>query len=806
MTISAQGVRAVYPGNGTTGPFTLQDADAQDILFADDAEIIVTRYDADNDPTPLVQGVDYTITGEGAPTAGAVTLTDALAVGETLVLLRVTARTQLIDLIAGGKLSMALLEGALDKLTRIDQEDREAAGRSVLFHPTYTGDELFFPAPNEGGDDDLYIAFVDGLLEAVPAPTMMRSGLGPPSGDAGNDGDFYLDVSSSPLRLYGPREEGLWGSGNSLEGPAGPTGATGPQGPPGDLSQAVADTLYQPLDSDLTAIAALSTAAFGRSLLTQATAVAAQSTLGVREVLTANRTYYVRTDGSDSNTGLVDSAGGAFLTPQKAYDVIADTLDLSAYKVTIQIRNGTYTAGANAVMFIARPWVGGKATGGVGGVGGGAVHITGDRTTPSNVVFNAATKAGIFVNAGLPGVLDISGIKFVDNTGGGRGLFNNASGANINIADVDFGGFGVGWQMHAAQNCTIFCYDNDYTISGSASMHALIEVGGRVDLELGTVTLTGTPAFSTAFIRVESGGTFYAAHNFSGAATGKRFLARSGGSIQLFDDAFGELGSAALTRLPGNAAGEFLAGSLNGYSGALGLRVGFTGAPTDDRIEVGDANFQMDFNGGNPLILFDTGDYILLDRASNAMAFHPGGVNRFLLDGNGIPIWQPGTATPPTLGTNGQIAMTPVSNTNLRFSHRGSDGTTRNGNIPLSTDGAMESITVAASDETTNLTTGTNKVKWRMPYAFTVTAVRASLSTAQTAGSIFTVDINEGGTTILSTKLTIDNNELTSVTAATPPVISDANLADDAEMSIDIDQVGTAGARGLKVTLLGFRP
>lgn len=116
----------------------------------------------------------------------------------------------------------------------------------------------------------------------------------------------------------------------------------------------------------------------------------------------------------------------------------------------------------------------------------------------------------------------------------------------------------------------------------------------------------------------------------------------------------------------------------------------------------------------------------------------------------------------------------------------------------------IQSIIVACSDETTNLTTGTAKVTFRMPYAFTLTGVRASLTAAQGSGSIFTVDINEGGATILSTKLTIDNTELTSTTAATPPVISDASLADDAEITIDIDQVGTAGAKGLKIYLIGY--
>ena len=90
-----------------------------------------------------------------------------------------------------------------------------------------------------------------------------------------------------------------------------------------------------------------------------------------------------------------------------------------------------------------------------------------------------------------------------------------------------------------------------------------------------------------------------------------------------------------------------------------------------------------------------------------------------------------------------------------------------------------------------------------MPYAFTVTAVRASLTTASSSG-LPTIDINEAGTTIISTKITIDASELTSTTAATAAVISDSSLADDAEMTIDIDVAGT-GAKGLKVYLIGKR-
>lgn len=114
-------------------------------------------------------------------------------------------------------------------------------------------------------------------------------------------------------------------------------------------------------------------------------------------------------------------------------------------------------------------------------------------------------------------------------------------------------------------------------------------------------------------------------------------------------------------------------------------------------------------------------------------------------------------------------------------------------------------LVIAVSDETTALTAGNGKVTFRMPCAVTLTAVRASVTTAPT-GSVLTVDINEGGASILSTKLTIDASEKTSTTAATPAVISDASLADDAEMTIDIDGVGsTVAGAGLKVTLIGVR-
>lgn len=116
-----------------------------------------------------------------------------------------------------------------------------------------------------------------------------------------------------------------------------------------------------------------------------------------------------------------------------------------------------------------------------------------------------------------------------------------------------------------------------------------------------------------------------------------------------------------------------------------------------------------------------------------------------------------------------------------------------------------QALIISCSAEGTALTAGNSKVKFRIPYAYTIVSVRASLTTAQTSGAIFTVDINDSGTTILSTKITIDNTETTSTTAATQPVLSDTSLADNAEISVDIDAIGDGTATGLKVYLIGYR-
>jgi hypothetical protein len=118
-----------------------------------------------------------------------------------------------------------------------------------------------------------------------------------------------------------------------------------------------------------------------------------------------------------------------------------------------------------------------------------------------------------------------------------------------------------------------------------------------------------------------------------------------------------------------------------------------------------------------------------------------------------------------------------------------------------------QSIIIACGDETTAASTGLAKVTFRMPYAFTLTDARAHATVAPT-GSAAIIDVNDDtGNSIFGTdKISIDAGEKTSVTAATAVDLSVTSFADDEEMTIDFDQVGSSipGA-GYKVTLIGYK-
>lgn len=265
-----------------------------------------------------------------------------------------------------------------------------------------------------------------------------------------------------------------------------------------------------------------------RQVIGGAAAISLEAAYTPRERLLAARTYYVRTDGNDSNTGLVDSAAGAFLTLQAAVNAY-QSLDCNGYDVTIKVGDGTYTAGASVTSR----------------VGTGNLNITGNTSTPANVVISTTNTPCVSV-VGHPGgsYVIVDGFKVTSTAA--QGLYC-AVGSVLFFGRIEFGA--CAQHIFAAAYGTIVSNSVAYTISGNAGFHwyaatyAQIYVVGAF-----TITLSGTPAFPGYF--AYSGTSVVEAHGmtFSGAATGAKYLANLTGVINT--------SGSGLNYFPGNSDGS----------------------------------------------------------------------------------------------------------------------------------------------------------------------------------------------------------------------------------------------------------
>ena len=88
----------------------------------------------------------------------------------------------------------------------------------------------------------------------------------------------------------------------------------------------------------------------------------------------------------------------------------------------------------------------------------------------------------------------------------------------------------------------------------------------------------------------------------------------------------------------------------------------------------------------------------------------------------------------------------------------------------------------------------------RLPDKIRITSIGAYVDSAGTTGSA-QIDINDGGTSILSTKITIDSGEESTKTATILAVISDKTINADSAITFDIDTIQSTAASGLVVWL-----
>lgn len=242
----------------------------------------------------------------------------------------------------------------------------------------------------------------------------------------------------------------------------------------------------------------------------------------VREKLTADRTYYVATTGSDSNTGL--SAGSPFLTIQKAVDVVCDNLNVSGYTVIIQVADGTYTGAVS----LSRP------------AGSGGITIQGNASTPANVYINVT---GACFSSSVPGTK----LTLKDMRVQGTTYDIYSSGGLIDFSNLKFWGGGVNVFCTSAGLVTA---TGNYELLAGASCHLQANGYGRINVSGRTITFTNSPAYSSAFVKVDGPGMVEASsvmQAYSGGVTGTRYLVSLGGLINT--------SGGGASYFPGNVAG-----------------------------------------------------------------------------------------------------------------------------------------------------------------------------------------------------------------------------------------------------------
>lgn len=184
------------------------------------------------------------------------------------------------------------------------------------------------------------------------------------------------------------------------------------------------------------------------------------------------------------------------------------------------------------------------------------------------------------------------------------------------------------------------------------------------------------------------------------------------------------------------------------------------GGPNESKIVVGNGNTDIDIDSTNGDVQLLAGNNILLQ---------------------------------PTVELRLLTPETAASNVEVGWILKVQDATT--GEVEF--EPHTEPVIIACSDLTSDLATGTNVGYVASPKTGTISTVWISVLEAPT-GSVLTVDINKNGSTILSTKLTIDPTENTSLTAATAAVLSDTSVTKGDILAVDIDGVGsTTTGKGL---------
>lgn len=252
------------------------------------------------------------------------------------------------------------------------------------------------------------------------------------------------------------------------------------------------------------------------------------SNLVVMETLEASRTYYVRTDGNDSNDGLTNTSGGAWLTIQHAINVVTQTLVLGPHTVTIGVNAGTYNE-----SIVLKPYI----------TSGGIVQIIG--VSETSTIINSP---GYGINADNCGYWYLKELKVIATSSDAIYAWGSS---DIELYHIRFGNAAT-FHCHARGGAIIRFSSDSYTIMGNAIRHIYASRGGKFIIANPlTVYIDGLYCTGfTTFAEADLGGLIEAANvtfNGGGSVTGTRYRVKSNAVI------FTNGGGA--NYFPGNASG-----------------------------------------------------------------------------------------------------------------------------------------------------------------------------------------------------------------------------------------------------------
>ena len=221
MTVSSTTTKNSYSGNASTTVFAYGFK-----IFDDDDITVIIRTDSTGAETTKTKTTHYTVSNVGNSSGGNVTFTsgNTPASGETVVLIRNTARTQLTDYTPNDPFPADSHEDALDKLTLITQELEENIGRSLKVSQTnviatseFTADATARANKILGFDSSGNLVVTEGKVDAVTSSVSAVSAGGTPTAAA------TYTASSGALAL-------AFGLVTGNTGATGNTGSTGAAG------------------------------------------------------------------------------------------------------------------------------------------------------------------------------------------------------------------------------------------------------------------------------------------------------------------------------------------------------------------------------------------------------------------------------------------------------------------------------------------------------------------------------------------------------------------------------------------------